>query len=98
MHRWLIILILSNTLVYSESANQLPWSFLPLKESSLPTLQNKEWPQKRLDHFILKQIESKNLQPATPADDRVLLRRLYFNLIGLSPTQEQWSNFIQRAK
>ncbi|MDP6905242.1 MAG: DUF1553 domain-containing protein [Verrucomicrobiota bacterium] len=98
MHRWLIILILSNTLVYSESANQLPWSFLPLKESSLPTLQNKEWPQKRLDHFILKQIESKNLQPATPADDRVLLRRLYFNLIGLSPTQEQWSNFSQRAK
>ena len=82
MHRWLTILLLSNTLAHSEPVKELPWSFLPLKEQALPKVQQTNWPQQRLDHFILKQIESQNLQPATPADDRVLFRRLYFILFG----------------
>ena len=44
-------------------------------------------------------MEAKGLQTAKQADDRVLLRRLYFDLIGLPPTMEQLAAFrIRTAK
>ena len=101
MQRWLFILMMTSSLATIQAApvTDLPWSFKPLAVQSLPKIKQAEWPQSRLDHFILSRIESKGLQPAKPADDRVLLRRLYFDLIGLPPTMEQLATFhIRTAK
>lgn len=38
-------------------------------------------------------MEKAGLQPAAPAEDRVLLRRLYFALTGLPPTADEAGNF-----
>ena len=97
MHRWLVILLLNTALLQGAPVKELPWSFLPLKEQALPKVQKKDWPQQRMDHFTLARMEAKGLQPAVPADDRVLLRRLYFDLIGLPPTPEQLADFRKRA-
>ena len=97
MHRWLVILLLNTALLQGAPVKELPWSFLPLKEQTLPPVQQNDWPQQRLDHFILAGIEAQKLKPAAPADDRVLLRRLYFDLIGLPPTPEQLADFRKRA-
>jgi len=70
-----------------------PWSFEPLQVQLLPKIKQTDWPQARLDHFILSRMEAKNLKPAKPAEDRVLLRRLYFDLIGLAPTPKQMADF-----
>ena len=99
MRQWLIILagVVMASIGRAAPVTELPWSFEPLAVQLLPKIKNASWPQARLDHFTLAQIESKRLQPARAADDRVLLRRLYFDLIGLPPTPEQLADFRKRA-
>ncbi|MEI9895429.1 MAG: DUF1549 domain-containing protein [Chthoniobacter sp.] len=41
----------------------------------------------------LAKLEEKGTQPSPPADKLVLIRRAYFDLIGLPPTPEQVSRF-----
>jgi len=100
MRRWLFNLAFAAFITFGYGAPQkeLPWSFLPLKTQTLPKVKQAQWPKKRLDHFVLARIEGKQLKPAPTADNRVLLRRLYFDLIGLPPTSEQLAAFRIRAK
>ncbi|MDG2212445.1 MAG: DUF1549 domain-containing protein, partial [Verrucomicrobiota bacterium] len=95
MHRPLCILfvLLTSPGSWAAPVNELPWSFKPLKNATLPNIQQPDWPQTRLDHFILSRMEKEGLQPAKAAEDRVILRRLYFDLIGLPPTQKQIDTF-----
>ena len=72
---------------------ETPWSFSPLQKQELPPVENADWPQTRIDHFILARMEAKGLQPAPRADGRVLLRRLNFDLIGLPPSPEEVEEF-----
>lgn len=70
----------------SDSRRDLPWSFQPLREQPLPEVKNTAWPQNRIDHFILAELEKNGLSPAPEADPRTLLRRLSFDLTGLPPS------------
>ena len=47
-----------------------------------------------IDNFILAKLAEKKLKPAPEADKRTLARRLYFDLIGLPPTPEEMSDFL----
>ena len=73
--------------VLSATARDLPWSFRPLStpQTGAPT----DWAQTRVDHFISRTLKNQKLQPGPRANRRVLLRRLYFDLIGMPPTVEQ---------
>ncbi|NIP93720.1 MAG: DUF1553 domain-containing protein [Akkermansiaceae bacterium] len=75
----------------------LPWSFKPLAGQPVPETRDADWSRTRTDSFILSRIEEKGLKPAAPADDRVLLRRLSFNLTGLPPGPEQVAAFREAA-
>ncbi len=46
-----------------------------------------------IDAFILKALREKNLAPSPEADRRTLIRRLYFDLIGLPPTPQEVAAF-----
>lgn len=46
-----------------------------------------------VDHFIVAALKREGLQLAPPADPRMLCRRLYFDLHGLPPTQQQVDAF-----
>ena len=100
MYRWLniLFLILTPLASWAEPVKELPWSFTSLDELPLPKIQKTSWAHNRVDHFVLSRMESKGLQPAPAADDRVLLRRLYFDLIGLPPTPKQLADFRNRTK
>jgi hypothetical protein len=50
-----------------------------------------------IDRFLLAKLDSAGLQPAAPADSRVLVRRIYFDVIGLPPTREEISEFCVAA-
>ncbi len=83
------------------------WAFQPLTQQPLPKVTDAAWPKNRIDYFILSQMEKGlalpggrpqvGLQPALPADNRTLLRRLNFDLTGLPPTQDAIDRF-DRAK
>ncbi len=69
------------------------WSFRPVTKPTLPTLQNKQWPTSPLDHFIAARLEAKGITPNPPASKKDLIRRAYFDLIGLPPTYDQVKAF-----
>lgn len=70
------------------------WAYQPLKEAPLPAVQDKDWTKTPIDRFILAKLSEKGLKPAPMADRRALLRRAYFDLIGLPPTPEEIDAFL----
>jgi hypothetical protein len=70
------------------------WSFQPLSKPVVPTLQGTAWIQNPIDAFILDRLEEAKLSPAPPALRSHLLRRAYYDLIGLPPTPEQVQAFL----
>jgi len=70
------------------------WSFVPLKKPATPKIKNTKWPANEIDHFVLSKLERKKLQPNESAAKRVLIRRLYFDLIGLPPTPMEVSSYV----
>ncbi len=50
--------------------------------------------QNEIDYFIRSKLAVAKLNPSAPADKRTLIRRLYFDLIGLPPTPEEINAFI----
>ena len=65
------------------------WSFKkPLKKEP-PTVSDQKWPASDIDHFVLAKLDSNGLKPATDAKPEILLRRIYFDLIGLPPSPKE---------
>ena len=82
-----------------EAANQSElWSLKTPQSPAIPDVHRKDWPHDPLDHFILAKIEAAELQPTDDADPRMLIRRLYYDLIGLPPTMEQIEEFTAAFK
>lgn len=72
------------------------WSFLPLTNPPLPAVKNSSATRTPVDHFILAALEEKKLALSPHANARTLVRRIYFDLIGLPPTPEQIDAFVQQ--
>tara|TARA_R110002111_G_scaffold262694_1_gene340112 strand:- start:32369 stop:34309 length:1941 start_codon:yes stop_codon:yes gene_type:complete len=70
------------------------WSFQPIQRPDLPTVKNAHWSRTPIDRFILAKLESKELQPAHEAARTTLIRRLYFDVIGLPPTPDEIDHFL----
>ena len=65
------------------------WSLKPLLPSSIP-----ESEVNPIDSFIHAKLKEISVAPSPEADRRTLIRRLYFDLIGLPPTPEEMDAFI----
>jgi len=65
------------------------WSFQPIATPEVPAVQNEGWSAHPVDRFILQKLEAKGLEPAPLAEPTVLVRRLFFTLIGLPPTPDE---------
>lgn len=71
------------------------WSFQPIRKVDPPSVCNPSWIKTPVDAFILAQLDTKELKPTPRADARTLVRRAYFDLIGLPPTPEQVEAFVR---
>lgn len=69
------------------------WAFTPLADVPVPAVSNTAWVRNPIDYFILSALEARGMSPAPEASRRVLIRRLYFDLIGLPPTPEEVAAF-----
>lgn len=70
------------------------WCWQPIQPTSPPAVIDADWPKNPIDHFILAKLEAADLTPAAEADRRTLVRRLYFDMIGLPPTPQQVADFV----
>ena len=69
------------------------WSLQPIRKPALPEVKHQQWPRTGLDYFVSAKREAKQIPPANDAPRSVLLRRLFFDLIGLPPTPEELHKF-----
>jgi len=70
------------------------WSLAPLSVTPPPRLDDQDWPRTAIDRFILQRQQQRGLRPNPAASRRVLIRRAYFDLIGLPPQPEQVQAFV----
>jgi hypothetical protein len=81
--------------IAGEVADESLWAFQPITNPVQPKVKQANWPRDDLDRFVLARMEEEKLQPAADAAPNVLIRRLYYDLIGLPPTIEQVEKFVK---
>jgi hypothetical protein len=70
------------------------WSLKPLTRPTVPPLRNPQSAFRNpIDAFIVAKLDEHGLAQSPAADSRTLIRRLYFDLIGLPPTPEEVEAF-----
>lgn len=74
------------------------WSFQKPVKVDLPEVEDESWAKADLDRFVLAKLEDAGLSPAKDAEATALVRRLYFDLIGLPPTPQQAREFFEAWK
>ena len=70
------------------------WAFQPPVRPPVPVVKNQARVGNEIDAFVLAAQERAGIEPAPLASPETLLRRLYFDLIGLPPTPEERSRFL----
>ena len=72
------------------------WSLKPIVRPEVPKLSHDDQRRVRtpIDAFILAKLREHKLAPSPEADKRTLIRRLYFDLVGLPPTPEAIEAFL----
>jgi hypothetical protein len=71
------------------------WAFEKPKAVAPPAVTDEKWARTGVDHFILAKLEAKDLKPVDDADKRTLIRRVYYDIIGLPPTPDQVEAFAK---
>jgi len=86
--------VLRKTMGMSVEEGRKLWAYRQPMMPPEPNIADKSWPLDPLDRFILAALEAKKRQPAADADREVLIRRIYFDLIGLPPTILEIDAFV----
>ena len=71
------------------------WSFLPISKPNVPANVSKSKSSHPIDRFLAQKIENEPFQFSQQTDKTTLLRRLYFDLVGMPPTPEEAKSFLQ---
>ena len=89
----MVIVVFAEQSLIAQNAKDL-WSFQVITQSDPPRVKHTDWPQNPIDNFVLKKLENAGMKPAPAATDRALIRRAYLDLIGLPPSPEEVTSFI----
>lgn len=70
------------------------WSFQKVTRPEVPSHESDRWCKNEIDAFILNQLNHSNLKPSADATKYELVRRAYYDLLGLPPSEKQISAFV----
>jgi hypothetical protein len=71
------------------------WAFQPVRQLAAPAVANRAWVRNPIDAFVLARLEAEKIVPSPEADRVTHIRRLSLDLLGLPPTPEEVSEFVQ---
>lgn len=71
------------------------WAFQPVKRAEPPQIGDPSWNKNPVDRFVAAKLAAAKLQPASEADPATLIRRVYFDLIGLPPNAGVVEAFVR---
>lgn len=78
---------------FSEEEREF-WSLQPLTHPTPPEATG-DWSHNAIDQFIAAKLNEQNIAPAPPASVPTLIRRLYFDLLGVPASPEEISDFTR---
>ena len=71
------------------------WAFKPPQRAMLPAVKDQRWVRNPIDAFVAARLEQEGIAPSPEADRVTLLRRLSLDLLGLPPTPQEVTAFVQ---
>ena len=71
------------------------WAFQPVRATEPPKVADPTWIRNPIDQFVLAKLDKAGLKAAPEVDKATLIRRVYFDLIGLPPTAEKTQQFME---
>ena len=74
------------------------WAYLPPVQAAPPVVDNAAWVHNPIDAFALAAMQHAGLSPTREADRHTLVRRLYLDLLGLPPSPEEVTAFVQDTR
>ena len=80
-----------------EALRKSHWAYQPLAHPVPPDVAGAAWPRDDVDRFVLARLESRSLAPVADADRLTLVRRIYFDLLGLPPRPGEIDAFLADA-
>ncbi len=97
MHRFLLATLLLPVLVpvaVRAQDDDRVWAFRPVERPAIPRPRDSARVANPVDAFILNSLDRVDLTLSPRAPRRVLVRRLYLDLIGLPPTPAEFERFL----
>ncbi len=96
---WLASLLISSSIAGAVSpsadlvAARQHWAYQPIRQPPIPKVSGPA--QSPVDNFVIEKLASKGLALSAPADRAILIRRAYYDLIGLPPSYEEIEDFAR---
>ncbi len=72
------------------------WAFQPMnyyKSIPIPKVKNAGWTRTPIDNFVMEKLEAADILPMQAAERETLLRRAYYDLVGLPPSPSEIDAF-----
>jgi hypothetical protein len=70
------------------------WAYTKPKLPNIPEIDLENWASNEIDYFIAKKLNSVGMKPSEKEEKEILIRRAYFDLIGLPPTIQEIDEFV----
>ena len=70
------------------------WSLQPVVNAPVPAVDDSAWPHNEIDSFVLSRLEQAGLTPVADASPQTLIRRVYYDLVGLPPSYVEVRDFV----
>ena len=70
------------------------WAFQPVQRPPVPATRGLQQIPNPIDAFVVDRLEARGLSPAPPAGKVELIRRVYFDLVGLPPPPAEVESFL----
>ncbi len=71
------------------------WAYVAPEKAAIPDISNPNWKiNNAVDPFVYQKLEEQDLKPAPQADQQTLIRRLSFDIRGISPSVKEIKDFI----
>ncbi len=73
------------------------WAFEPMTHPQPPAVADAVWNKNPIDAFVRHRLDEAGLAPNAAADRRTLIRRAYYDLIGLPPSADEVEQILADA-
>jgi hypothetical protein len=90
--------VIAGAPVIDLEAGRQHWAFQPLADPPLPEVVDAAWARTPIDRFIRARQESAGITPNGAAGPRTLIRRAYFDLVGLPPHPDEVERFVSEVE